>query len=393
VLARDWSLTGRSAGGRGGGIDGKAASAGVRDVARRAGVSLGTVSNVLNNPDRVRPETRARVEAAMEELSFVGSVIARQFRHGLSQTVGVLVPDLGNPFWADVLRGVEDVLLSKHLALFVSSSRQDPDRELEAIAAFERHQVDGLLLAPSRVSRDRLAPFERRPLGIVTVDGRLKGSEIPSVTLDDVTGGFLLASHLLALGHRNLILVNGPTAVSWCRDRRKGVRKALIQAGIDPHEALHEVKVDELTVDEGVRSCDGVLQFSGTANAIICANDLLGLGVLIGLRRHGYDVPKDFALAGFDDVDFAAVLSPALTSVRQPARDMGTAAARLLLQQIAGRRHVRFKPELVVRESTIGHASGLHDPGSSDPVGHVDRSRVGQRTRLTGAHRSHTLRP
>lgn len=364
-------------------------------MARRAGVSLGTVSNVLNNPNRVRPETRSRVEAAMEELNFVGSVIARQFRRGLSETVGVLVPDLGNPFWADVLRGVEDTLLANNLALFVSSSRQDPQRELEAIAAFERQQIDGLLLAPTSVSLDRLAPFQKRPLGIVTVDGRLKGSDIPSVSLDDVTGGFMVADHLLALGHRKFILVNGPNTVSWCRDRRKGVRRALRQAGLDPQAALREVSVNELTAEEGIRSSSNLLEHSQEASAIICANDLLGLGVLIGLRRRGLDVPRDFALAGFDDVDFAAALSPALTSVRQPARDMGTAAAQLLLQQHAGRRqHVRFQPELVVRESTLGHATGQHQPDVANTVdresGYLDASRSSGVTWLAGVHRSHT---
>jgi LacI family transcriptional regulator len=210
-----------------------------------------------------------------------------------------------------------------------------------------------------------------------------------------------LASHLLDLGHRSVIFVNGPSAVPWCRDRAKGVRKALVEAGCDPRDALREVKVDELTVDEGIRSCDRVLQ-SGppTATAIICANDLLGLGVLIGLRRRGYEVPRDFALAGFDDVDFASALSPALTSVRQPARDMGTAAAHLLLQQGAGRKHVRFEPELIVRESTLGHAvdHAVRDRASvaDDFIPAPEQSHAGpvtRRARPARTDRSHTYGP
>lgn len=340
---------------------GASGSPGVRAVAKLAGVSLGTVSNVLNNPDRVRPETRRRVEAAMVELNFVGSVIARQFRRGESETVGVLVPDIGNPFWADVLRGVEDTLEASHLALLVSSTRQDPERALRAVETFERQQVDGLLLAPSSVPAERLAPFKNRPFGVVTVDGRLARSNIPSVSLDDVTGGYLVASHLLAVGHRHLVLVNGPQSVSWCRDRAKGVRKALMEHDLDSSTSLLEIGVDELTVEQGIGSVEKFLQKPTAATAIACANDLLALGVLIGLRRRGLDVPRDYALSGFDDVDFASALLPALTSVRQPAREMGTAAAELLLQPPSARsKHVRFEPELVVRESTAA-SPGAHD--------------------------------
>lgn len=287
----------------------------------------------------------------MRDLNFVGSVFARQFRRGQSETVGVLVPDF-NPFWSDVLHGVEDTLQVNNLALFVSSSRQDPARALRAIAAFERQQVDGLVLAPSSVPLERLKPFRGRPLGIVTVDGRLPRSGIPSVSLDDVLGGYMVATHLLAVGHRSFVLVNGRSTVSWCRDRAKGVRQALADAGLNPAKALLEVRVDELTVEEGIGSVDRILQHPVPATAIACANDLLALGVLIGLRRRGLDSPHDYALAGFDDVDFAAALSPSLTSVRQPARAMGTAAAQLLLQQQGRTRHVQFEPELVVREST-----------------------------------------
>lgn len=325
---------------------------GIRDVARHAGVSVGTVSNVINRPAQVSPATRERVTSSIEQLGFIPSRAAGSLRRRTNDLVGVVVPDVGNPFWGDVLRGIERVLDDHGLALVVGSTRQDADRERRLLRALEEQRVDGLLVAPVTETPDGLDRFGGRRLGVVTLDRSVEvaagEATLASVTLDDVHGAELAAGHLSRLGHRRVVLVNGPDSISWCADRRTGARRGLAGPGAE----LVEIVVDDLTVEAGRDAVAGVLAVDG-ATAIMCANDLLALGVLRGLREAGCTVPGDYSLTGYDDVDFAAVLSPPLTSVRQPSSDMGVAAATLLVTDPALREmRVRFEPQLIERAST-----------------------------------------
>jgi LacI family transcriptional regulator len=329
-----------------------ARAVGIRDVARHAGVSVGTVSNVLNKPGQVSPATRERVSAAIEALGFVPSRAAGSLRRRSSDLVGVVVPDVGNPFWGDVLRGVEHVLDPRGLALVVGSTRQDAGRERRLLRALDEQRVDGLLVAPVAASARTLDRFRDRRLGVVVLDRALRpepgAATLASVTLDDVHGAELAAGHLADLGHRRVVLVNGPHEISWCADRYEGARRCLAGRGAD----LVEILVPDLTVEAGRAAVPGVLATPG-ATAVMCANDLVALGVLRGLRDAGSAVPADWSLTGYDDVDFAAVLSPPLTSVRQPSFAMGAAAATLLVTDPAKREAgERFEPQLVVRAST-----------------------------------------
>lgn len=331
----------------------------MRDVARYVGVSVGTVSNVINRPDQVRPDTRAKVERAMGELQFVGSRIASQLRSGRSSLVGVVVPDVGNPFWADVLRGVEVVLDEHHLTLVVSSSRLERTREQSILTQLDRQEVDGLIVAPVTADAGVIAPFRARRLGVVTLDRQLPDDRYSSVSLDDVRGGELAATHLLEHGHTRLALVNGPQAVSWSNDRRAGVRKALKKRRLPLSDHLVEIIVHEETAAAGMQAAVKLAGLGGRPMGVVCGNDLLALGVLLGLQKAELRVPEDFALVGYDDVEFAAALSPPLTSVRQPSYQMGMAAARLLLDgSTGGNRHIKFEPELIARASS-GPSSDL----------------------------------
>ena len=325
------------------------------DVARHAGVSTGTVSNVLNRPGRVGADLRARVEQSIEELGFLGSRVASQLKNGRSSLIGVVLPDVGNPFWADLLRGVEQVLDRYDLTLVVASTRLDPAREGRLLEALGRHRVDGLILAPSRRSFQLAEVFLDRPFGVVTLDGRISGSRWSSVALDDVKGGELAAGHLLERGYRRLVLVNCSDSASWPADRRAGVRKAIAEHGLLEADCLTEVlPAGEGTVADGLAAAEEVAHaVRGEPTGVICGNDLLALGLLRGLHDRGLRVPEDLALVGYDDVDFAAALSPGLTSVRQPSFDMGAAAARLLMHNPSGEEsQVTFEPELIAREST-----------------------------------------
>ena len=325
---------------------------GVRDVAAAAGVSVGTVSNVLNNPDRVGARTRERVEEAMRSLGFVGSRAAGQLRSRRSKLIGVVVPDVGNPFWASVLRGVETVADGLRLTLVVCSTHQDPARQRRLLRDLESQGVDGLIIAPIVDRAADWKSFEARRFGVVTLERQHPGSLGAWVSLDNVQGARLAMDHLLERGHRRLALVNGPSRVSWCAERRAGAVAAVEARGLDPAEVIVDVVVDDLTVVEG-RTAVGPLLDARHVTAVMCVNDMLALGALLAMQDRGLRVPDDVALVGYDDADFAPALNPPLTTVHQPSFEMGMAAARLLFDDRDPGEHIDFEPRLVVRGSTV----------------------------------------
>lgn len=327
---------------------------GVRDVAAHAGVSLGTVSNVLNNPERVGPEIRERVQDAMKELGFVPSRAAGQLRSRKSGLIGVIVPDVGNPFWAKVLRGVETVVDAAKLTMVVGSIRQDDARQRHLLRVLDGQGVDGLIIAPIVAPNGDLLPFEHRRYGVVTLERDGGATSGAWVGLDNVEGARLAMSHLLEQGHRRIALVNGSLSVSWCAERREGAVGAIAGAGLDPKDVLVDVEVPDLTVDEGTSAMRQLLS-QDEVTAVMCVNDMLALGALLELRARGVRVPDQMALVGYDDADFAPALDPPLTTVHQPAFMMGETAAKLLLEETDKRSgmHVGYEPRLMVRGSSV----------------------------------------
>ncbi len=334
---------------------------GIRDVAELAGVSVGTVSNVLNKPALVAEQTRRKVEDAIATLGFVRNGSARQLRAGTSRAVGAIVLDIANPFFTDVARGIEDRLAEDDHILILASSDESNERELRYLRLLEEQGVQGVLVSPAEEDLTWLDQARARGTSVVLLD-RSDGGTMCSVGVDDVRGGELAAAHLISLGHRRIAFVNGPTKIRQCADRRKGVRKALKAAGLTLSGSLVEVTVSALNADGGEQALTRVLDQADGVTAIVCVNDLTALGVLRGLRRRGLSVPDDVAVVGYDDVEFAAVLTTPLTSIRQPRYQIGRAAADLLLAEAGTRgqhehEQVLFQPELVVRES-----SGPHQP-------------------------------
>lgn len=327
---------------------------GVREVAALAEVSLGTVSNVLNGATSVGFEIRQRVEDAMTTLGFVPSRAAGQLRSRKSGLIGVLVPDVGNPFWAKVLRGVETVIDAAKLTMVVGSTRQDEARQRHLLRVLDGQGVDGLIVAPIVAPNGDLAPFEKRRFGVVTLEREPSGSDSSWVSLDNVEGARLAMAHLLEQGHRRIAIVNGPRTVSWCAERRAGGVRAVVDAGLEPDEVLVDLEVPDLTVDEGTKAMKELLT-AGQVTAVMCVNDMLALGGLLELQAQGVEVPEEMALVGYDDADFAPALNPPLTTVHQPAFLMGRAAAQLLMQETKPRHgeHLSFEPRLVVRGSSV----------------------------------------
>lgn len=329
-------------------------NASVIDVARLAGVSVGTVSNVLNRPDRVSESARTKVLSAIDQLSFVRNGSARQLREGKARTVGAVVLDIANPFFTAAARGIEDRITMDDLVLMLASSDEDPVREARFLRMFQEHRVRGMLVTPSRSSLDGLLRIHERGTTIVLLDHTSPFSEISSVSVDDVRGAALATEHLLSQGHERIAFLNGPVSIRQYLDRRTGVLRAIIDAGKTPNDTLVEVSLDTLNADNGAEGMRTLLAMPGPApTATFCGNDFAALGAIRCLRERGMHVPQDMAMVGYDDVDFAAELMTPLTSVRQPSHELGWRAADLLLTPDSPEQ-VIFQPELVIRDSSVG---------------------------------------
>lgn len=333
--------------------------ASVKDVARSAGVSVGTVSNVLNRPEGVSPALRERVERAIAELGFVRNESARQLRAGSSRTIAVVVLDVANPFFTDVVAGAEEVAEDHDALVIVCNSAGSAERESRHLLRLEQQRVMGVLLSPVRdAPSGAVVDVRRRGTPIVLVDRGTPDPDQSSVAVDDVRGGVLAGEHLRSLGHRCVAYVGGPVGLRQVEERLQGLR-----AGIGDVE-LRVVVSAGTSVRAGSQAAAGILGLpeDERPTAIFCANDLLAIGVLNECLRRGVSVPRDVSLVGYDDIAFAATTSVALTSVRQPRQLLGRTAAELLLTEVGdGPRHgaravaqVVYEPELVVRGSTAG---------------------------------------
>ena len=344
-------------------------AAGMKDVASRAGVAVGTVSNVLNHPDLVRPLTRARVEAAMEELGFIPNGSARQLRAGRSRCLGLVVLDVTNPFFTEVARGVEDYAQAAGYAVILCNSDEAHDKERRYLRVLEEQRVRGILITPVHGRSPELRRIRDRGTPVVLLDRPGSPAQC-SVAVDDRRGGEIAVTYLLGLGHRSIALVNGPTAFRQCADRRWGAYRAVEHAGLDPGQILTEVTVPAMNPRAGAAAADDLLRGpQDKPTAVFCANDMLALGLLRGLSQAGVGVPGDLAVVGYDDIEFAADAAVPLTSVRQPKYQLGRAAAELLLDEAdrpAEHEHRRivFTPELVVRASSGAELSVPSEPGA-----------------------------
>jgi LacI family transcriptional regulator len=329
----------------------------VKDVALAAGVSLGTVSNVLNRPDRVRAATKERVEAAMDRLGFVRNESARQLRAGRSRTLGYVMLDAKNPFFTDVAEGIEVTAEQAGLVLFLCNSGNRLDREQAYLAHLQQQRVQGVLVTPVDPASPTLERIARQGTPLVVVDRIGESTELCSVAVEDVLGGRLAVEHLVDRGHTRIAFVGGPDTIGQIRDRLLGARLAWRDAGMGADD-LVVLPTAAVTVTEG-RAVGERLEGMARGRrptAAFCANDLVAIGLLQHTISSGRRVPEDLAIVGFDDIEFAAAAAVPLTSVRQPRELLGRTAAELVLDEAGNPAHVHqqvvLQPELVARRST-----------------------------------------
>ncbi|GAA1924568.1 LacI family DNA-binding transcriptional regulator [Microbacterium aoyamense] len=330
-------------------------SVSIREVAERAGVSVGTVSNVLNHRERVTPESVVRVNAAIAELGYVRNDAARQLRAGRSTTVGLVVLDVRNPFFTELARGAESEADRRGLSILLANSDENVAREARYLDLFEQQRVRGILISPYQQVGERLRQMRERGIPAVLVDRRSEDDLFSSVSVDDERGGYLAVRHLLETGRRRILFTGGPIDMRQLDDRRRGARRAVDEV---PGASLEILPAHASQVDDGSAAGDEIASrpVAHRPDAVFCANDLVALGVLQSLSGHRIEVPRDIALIGFDDIDFAAAAVVPLSSIRQPARLMGETALRILVEEGDDAQktaeQVVFEPELVVRASS-----------------------------------------
>jgi LacI family transcriptional regulator len=334
----------------------------VRDVAKKANVSAMTVSRVINGGAGVRPETRQRVERAIAQLDFFPNGVARGLMSRKTSTLGLIVPDIVNPFFSMVVRGAETVARRAGYRLLLCNSEADQGLERQYVEDMFSHRVEGLLIAPAGDrSKVNLMPAVRRKFPFVLIDRSIAGLTCDLIQADSVAGANKLVSHLISIGHRRIAVIVEPDNVSTARERMRGYTDALKAAGLKVAPEL----VIRTTADRagGYGAMQQILGFASRPTAVFAVNNMTALGAMQAIRERGLVVPKDIALVCFDDVEHLAVLSPFLTVVNQPTEMLGTLAAELLLNRIAGdnggaRRHVVLPTELLVRES-CGAKAGI----------------------------------
>ncbi|MCE7003538.1 substrate-binding domain-containing protein [Kibdelosporangium philippinense] len=329
----------------------------IKDVAVRAGVSIGTVSNVLNRPDKVAETTRDQVLAAIAELGFVRNSSAAQLRAGTSRSLGLIVLDMANPFFHDVAKGVEDVATELGYAVVLCNSDEQAGREDRYLQVLEEQRVRGVLITPVEVSSERLDVLRKRGTPTVLVDRHDPRVNCCSVAVDDVAGGQLAGTHLLAKGHERIAFFSGPLGIQQCADRLEGLRNAVADAGRDPGTAIDVIELPALKARISYQAARELFERTTDVTAAFCANDLLALGLLRAAVSTGRRVPADIAIMGYDDIEFAADAAVPLSSIRQPTIQIGRNAAQLLLEECDypdthTHQQVMFRPELTVREST-----------------------------------------
>lgn len=330
--------------------------ASIREVAKRAGVSVGTVSNVLNRPDLVAEETRARVLSAIDELNFVRNESARRLRQGPSvrgRAFGVVMQEVANPYYTDVAQGAESAMNGVGADLIWCTSNGSPEKERRALKMLAGQGVAGVLITPVGLGADQIAWLHDQRVGIVVLDRRAHPAGVCSARVDHMAGGDIAVSHLLGLGRERIAFVAGTAESEPCAERHVGAIRAMARAGAGDLRMLVQ---DGMTVTAGQDAARRLLEEIPTPCAAFCVNDLVAIGLINELLRCGVKVPEEVAVVGYDDIELAASAAVPLTTVRQPRQELGRVAAELALAEATEgtghpHRHIVLTPELIVRDS------------------------------------------
>ncbi len=327
------------------------------DVAREVGVSINTVSRALRGKRDVSPETKARVLEAAQRLGYRPNKLARGLRSTKTWNLGVVVADIANPFFAAVVKGVENAARTHGYSIILMETDERYEREEEALRVMLSEQVDGLLLTPAQSQRHTVEDLLDGDLPFVLLGRYFSDLDAPYVVTDDARGGFLATEHLLGLGHREIAHVAGPMHISSARDRWAGFINALRANGLPVGK--NRAVMDAVRLEDGYRAAQELLGRRVRPTAIFCYSDLVAFGVMRAVLQAGLRIPEDMAIVGYDDMEFCAHAQVPLTTVRIPKRALGEKAVEMLVGNLkpgerAGKRSAKLPVELVIRDSARG---------------------------------------
>ncbi|TDR71436.1 LacI family DNA-binding transcriptional regulator [Paludibacterium purpuratum] len=324
----------------------------MKQVAQRAGVSVSSVSHVLNRTRYVSEDVKTRIEDAMRELAYVPSAVARSLKHNVTRTLGIMLPNNSNPYFAELIRSIEDRCYSAGYNVVLCNSDDDPVKQSVYLRVLMEKRVDGLIVMSSGDSPDLPGLLATLKVPLVLVDRQWKSLECDTVTTDHRMGAYLATRHLIELGHRHIACISGPEHLAPSRLRIAGWREALTEAGLADDTLL----LGDFTSQGGHDVTCHLLQASNRPHAIFACNDLMAIGALCAAHKAGLSVPDDLSVVGFDDIELAAFMSPPLTTVAQPKQLIGEVATELLFERLHHDRtapcKIALQPELLVRASS-----------------------------------------
>ncbi|MET3443234.1 LacI family transcriptional regulator [Variovorax paradoxus] len=334
----------------------------IKDVALRAGVSVTTVSHVVNDTRHVSAKGRERVEEAIRELGYVPNAMARSLKSNTTSTLGMLIPNSSNPYFAEIVRIVEDRCFGAGYTLVLCNTDDEPRRQSVYLQVLAERRIDGLIVVSTGAGDDDSLVTQLHGLRIPTVlvDREIADPACDLVETAHMQGGLLAVRHLLSLGHKRIACIGGPVGVMPSEQRIEGWRMALAEAGATPNaDAL--LWRGGFTSQGGYEAMHAILRTEQAPSAVFVCNDLMAIGALRAAHESGVHVPDDLSIVGFDDIELSAYTSPPLTTVAQPKERIGALAVDMLLERVGGKRRdarkVVLQPELHVRASTARHAS------------------------------------
>lgn len=328
----------------------------IKDVAQRAGVSPTTVSYVMNGTRFVAPATEERIRNAIKELDFKPNFVARSLRANRTLTVGMLVSDITNPFYADIVRGAQDVLGARHYTLILCNTDEAPLRELEILTLLRQKKVDGLIAVATGANADAFYQASDTGLPIILVDRSLPGDRLCTVMVDDRLGAYEATQYLLKLGHQRIGVILGKVGISTTDHRQEGYEAALREAGVAIDPLL--MQNGHSTLEGGAAAARALFDLTLPPTAIFATNNLMTVGLFVTIKQRQLRCPQDVAVVGFDDMVWLSAFSPALTTVAQPSYEMGKKAAELLWTRMDEKKAgnpclVMLPAKLVIRESCV----------------------------------------
>ncbi|MBY0157748.1 LacI family DNA-binding transcriptional regulator [Cytobacillus oceanisediminis] len=326
--------------------------ANIQQVAKQAGVSVATVSRVLNGQKTVSGKTRMKVEEAIKKLNYEPSMLGRNLRNSESRLLLILIPTISNPFYLEIIKGIEQVAISQNYNILLCETDSDPERENIYFDLVRKKMADGIISMDPAVNGKTLKKLAEN-YAIIQCSEYEEGSGIPYVTIDNEEASYRAVKHLVQIGHKKIALINSDEKYLYARQRKMGYNRALEENGI-ALKPEYIIPTQHLGFENGQQAMKKILNLEERPTAVFAVSDLLAIGALKEINASGLHVPSDMAVVGFDKIDFSNMTNPTLTTIAQPMHKMGTVAAKMLIDKIKGIEveSIILDHDLVIREST-----------------------------------------